>query len=281
MSDGGSRLYRQALTDIDITKPNVARVYDYFVGGKDNFSADREFARRAMELAPKAPVSAQNNRAFLRRVVRFLVGEVGITQLIDIGSGLPTAGNVSEVAHQINPRVHVVYVDNDPVVYTHSKALLSDPVKADIINADIRDPGDILADPTVARLIDFDRPVGLLLLAVLHHVQDDEDPNGIAERLRDAMPPGSYLAISSLRLPGHDLPELRALTIEGEKLLADGLGSGRWREDDEIRAWFGDWELLPPGLVSLAEWRPDTPATIEHDENYHSFLGGVARKLRR
>jgi hypothetical protein len=278
MSEGSSRVYRQTLADIDITKPNVARVYDYFVGGKDNFSADREFARRAMELAPKAPLSAQNNRAFLCRVVRFLVGEAGVTQLIDIGSGLPTAGNVSEVAHEINPDVRVVYVDNDPVVYTHSKALLSDPVKADIINADIRDPGDILADPVVGRLIDFSRPVGLLLLAVLHHVRDADDPGRIAARLRDAMPAGSYLAISSFRLPGHDLPGLRATTIEGEKLLADGLGSGRWREDRQIRGWFGDWDLLPPGLVSLAEWRPDPQAVIEHDENYHSFFGGLARK---
>ena len=278
MSEGSARDYRRALADIDITKPNVARVYDYFVGGKDNFSADREFARRAMELAPKAPLSAQNNRAFLRRVVRCLVGEMGITQLIDIGSGLPTAGNVSEVAHAINPDVHVVYVDNDPVVYTHSKALLSDPVKADIINADIRDPDGILADPTVARLIDFDRPVGLLLLAVLHHVHDDEDPNAIAARLRDAMPAGSYLAISSLRLPGRDLPELRAITLKGESLLADELGSGRWRTDTQIRAWFGDWELLPPGLVSLAEWRPATPDPITRDEIYHSFFGGVAHK---
>jgi hypothetical protein len=278
MSEGSSRVYRQTLADIDITKPNVARVYDYFVGGKDNFSADREFARRAMQLAPKAPLSAQHNRAFLRRVVRFLVGEAGVTQLIDIGSGLPTGGNVSEVAHEINPDVRVVYVDNDPVVYTHSKALLSDPVKADIINADIRDPGDILADPVVGRLIDFSRPVGLLLLAVLHHVRDADDPGRIAARLRDAMPPGSYLAISSFRLPGHDLPGLRAATIEGEKLLADGLGSGRWREDRQIRAWFGDWDLLPPGLVSLAEWRPDSLAEIEHDENYHSFFGGLARK---
>jgi hypothetical protein len=278
MSGGRPRDYRQALTDIDITKPNVARVYDYFVGGKDNFAADREFAHRAMAVAPKAPMAARNNRDFLRRVVRYLVGEAGITQLIDIGSGLPTAGNVSEVAHAIDPDVHVVYVDNDPVVYTHSKALLSDPVKADIINADIRDPADILADPTVARLIDFGRPVGLLLLAVLHHVQDGEDPDWIATQLRDALPSGSYLAISSLRLPGFDLPELRATTIEGEKLLADGLGSGRWREDDEIAAWFGDWELLAPGLVSLAQWRPDTPDPIEHDEVYHSFFGGVARK---
>ena len=278
MSEGSSRDYRPALAHIDITKPNVARVYDYFVGGKDNFSADREFAHRAMELAPKAPLSAQSNRAFLRRVVRCLVGEMGITQLIDIGSGLPTAGNVSEVAHAINPDVHVVYADNDPVVYTHSKALLSDPVKVDIINADIRDPDAILADPTVARLIDFDRPVGLLLLAVLHHVQDDEDPNAIAARLRDAMPAGSYLAISSLRLPGRDLPELRETTLKGERLLADELGSGRWRQDAQIRAWFGDWELLPPGLVSLAEWRPATPDPITRDEIYHSFFGGLARK---
>src|ERR1700728_1723513 len=146
MGNGSSRDIRQALADIDITQANIARVDDYFVGGKDNFSADREFAHRAMEMAPKAPLAAQNNRAFLRRVVQYLVGEAGITQIIDIGSGLPTAGNVSEVAHTINPDVHVVYVDNDPIVYTHSKALLSDPVKADIIYADIRDPADILAD---------------------------------------------------------------------------------------------------------------------------------------
>jgi hypothetical protein len=278
MGKGSFRDTRHLLADIDITKPNVARVYDYFVGGKDNFSADREFARRAMEMAPKAPLAAQNNRAFLRRVIRYLVGEAGITQIIDIGSGLPTAGNVSEIAHEIDPEVHVVYIDNDPIVYTHSKALLSDPVNADIINADIRDPADILTDPTVLRLIDFDRPVGLLLLAVLHHVQDDEDPGQIAARLREAMPSGSYLAISSLRLPGFDLPELRATTIEGEKLLADGLGSGRWREDEQILSWFGDWELLPPGLVSLQEWQPETQEEIEHDEVYHSFFGGVARK---
>jgi hypothetical protein len=278
VAEGSTQGGRRALADIDITKPNIARVYDYFVGGKDNFAADREFAHRAMEIAPKAPIAAQNNRAFLRRVVRFLVGEAGITQLIDIGSGLPTAGNVSEVAHEINPAVRVAYADNDPIVYTHSKALLSDAVTADIINADIRDPADILTDPTVRRLIDFDRPVGLLLVAVLHHIDDHDDPDGIVARLRDAMPSGSYLAISSFHLPGPELPELRATTIEGEKLLANGLGSGRWRESEQIQAWFGDWEMVPPGLVSLAEWRPVTQDAIEHDEVYHSFFGGVARK---
>jgi hypothetical protein len=267
-----------ALADIDITKPNVARVYDYFIGGKDNFAADRQFAHQAMEIAPKAPLAAQANREFLRRVVRFLVGEAGITQLLDIGSGLPTQGNVSEVAQEIDPTVHVVYVDNDSMVNIHSKALLSDAATVDIVNADIRRPVDILTDPTVLSLIDFDRPVGLLLLAILHHIEDPEDPAGIVARLRDAMPPGSYLAISSFRMPGRDLPELRAATIEGERLLKKDLGSGRWREDEEILSWFGDWELIPPGLVALPEWRPAEPAPIARDEIYHGFSGGVARK---
>ncbi len=278
MTEGIPHDIGQALADIDITRPNVARVYDYFVGGKDNFAADREFANKAMEIAPKAPLAAQANREFLRRVVSYLAGEAGITQFLDIGSGLPTAGNTSEVAHEINPKAHVVYVDNDPVVYTHSKALLADSVTVDIINADIRNPAGILTDPAVLRLLDFDRPIGLLLLAVLHHIEDQEDPAWIVARLRDAMPSGSYLAISSFRMPGPELPELRAKTIEGEKLLAQGLGSGRWREEEELRSWFGDWELLPPGFVSLLEWRPPTPERIERDEVYHSFWGGLARK---
>ena len=269
---------RHALADIDITKPNVARVYDYFIGGKDNFTADREFARQAMEIAPKAPLAALANREFLRRVVSYLVADAGITQLLDIGSGLPTQGNVSEVAHEINPAAHVVYVDNDPMVYIHSKALLSDAQTVEIVKADIRDPLKILTDPAVLSLIDFDRPVGLLLLAILHHVTDDEDPPGIAARLRDAMPSGSYLAISSLRMPGPEVPELRAKTFEADRLFRDNLGSGRWREDEEILTWFGDWELLPPGLVPIVEWRPPAKDLIEHDELYHGFSGGLARK---
>ena len=272
---------RHALADIDITRPNVARVYDYFIGGKDNFSADREFARQAMEIAPKAPLAAQANREFLRRVVSYLVGEAGITQLLDIGSGLPTQGNVSEVAHEINPAAHVVYVDNDPMVYIHSKALLSDAQTVDIVKADIREPLRILTDPTVVSLIDFDRPVGLLLLAILHHLKDVEDPAGIVARLRDAMPSGSYLAISSFRMPGPEVPGLRAATIEGERLLEEDLGSGRWRVDEEILSWFGDWELLPPGLVALVEWRPPANAPVVRDEIYHSFSASQAASRER
>jgi hypothetical protein len=280
MAAGDPSGNRRGLVDIDVSRPNVARVYDAFLGGKDNFAADREFVHKAIEIAPKAPLAARANRAFLRRVVRYLVAEAGITQLLDIGSGLPTQGNVSEVAHEVDPAVHVVHVDNDPVVYTHSKALLAGAPTTDIVTGDVRRPADILASPAVRALIDFDRPVGLLLLAVLHHIEDHEDPALIAAQLRDAMPSGSYLAISSFRMPGTDLPDLRAKTIEGEKLLTGKLGSGRWREDEEIIAWFGDWELLEPGWVSLAEWRPAVRGRIRRDEVYHSFFGGVAKKKK-
>ena len=269
---------RHELPNIDITKPNVARVYDYLIGGKDNFSADRAYASKVLEFAPKATIACQANRQFLGRAVRFMAGQAGISQFLDIGSGLPTQANVSEVAHEINPKAHVVYVDNDPMVYIHSKALLSDAERVEIIKADIRDPAEILAHPTVLSLIDFDKPVGLLLLAILHHIEDHEDPAWIAARLRDAMPPGSYLAISSFRMPGAETGELRRVTVENEKIATEGFGSARWREEEEIRGWFGDWELVPPGMVSLADWRPDERTRTERDEVYHSFFGGVARK---
>jgi hypothetical protein len=269
---------RYTVADIDITKPNVARVYDAFLGGKDNFAADREVVSKAIEAAPKSPMGAKNNRAFLRRAVQFLVTEAGITQFLDLGSGLPTQGNVSEVAHALDPAIHVVHVDNDPIVYTHSKALLTDQLTTDIVVGDVRKPAEILADPVVRKLIDFGRPVGLLLFAIMHHVEDADEPERIMAQLRDAMPPGSYLALSSLRMPGHELPDLRIVTVEGEKLLVGTLGSGRWRETEEIRGWFGDWEFVEPGLVSIVEWRPAPGTHIEKDENYHSFFGGVARK---
>lgn len=269
---------RYTVADIDVSRPNVARVYDCFLGGKDNFAADREFVRQSVEITPKAPMAARTNREFLRRVVQFLAAEAGLTQFLDLGSGLPTQGNVSEVAHAIDPAVHVVHVDNDPIVYTHSKALVTDTFTTDIVVGDIRRPAEILADRDVRRLIDFGRPVGLLLLAILHHIEDEDEPGRIAAVLRDAMPPGSYLALSSFHMPGPELPELRALTIESEKLLVGTLGSGRWREGEEIRSWFGDWELLEPGLVPLPDWRPSPGIEVERDEFYHGFFGGVARK---
>ena len=264
---------------IDVTRPNIARVYDALLGGKDNFEVDRAFIELAMrQTTPDAPLAARANRAFLRRGVRYLVAEAGIAQFLDIGSGLPTQGNVSEVAHEIDPRTRVVHVDNDPMVYTHSIALLAHPESTEVITADLRDPTQILRDAKVARMIDFGKPVGLLMLAILHHINDDEDPGGLVKMFRDAMPPGSYLAISSFRMPGPEFGDLREKTLEVEKLLNENLGTGRWREDEEILAWFGDWELLEPGFVPLAEWHQD-PQDIGHkDDTYYTFCGGLARK---
>jgi hypothetical protein len=169
-------------------------------------------------------------------------------------------------------------VDNDSVVYTHSKALLADARTTDFVVGDVRQPQEILTDPVVESMIDFGQPVGLLLFALLHHLDDGDHPEWIMNEFRAAMPSGSFLAISSLRLPGPELPELRAITIEGERLMAGPLGGMRWREDDEIRAWFGDWELISPGLVPLGDWRPPAAGPGSYPEIQHSFSGGVARK---
>ena len=185
---------------------------------------------------------------------------------------------MSEIAHQFNPRARVVHVDNDSVVYTHSKALLADARTTDFILGDVRRPGEILADPVVAAMIDFTEPVGLLFFAILHHLEDDDQPERILAQFRAAVPSGSYLAISSLRLPGPELPELRAITIEGEKLHSGSLGAMRWREDGEIRSWFGGWDLISPGLVPLADWRPPAAGHVPYPELHNSFSGGVAAK---
>jgi S-adenosyl methyltransferase len=264
--------------DFDVSKPNVARVYDAMLGGKDNFAADREFVAEVLRVAPTAPLGAISNRQFLGRVVRYLVAEAGVTQFIDLGSGLPTQGNVSEVAHQFNPRARVVHVDNDPIVYTHSKALLADAQTTDFVIGDVRRPREILTDPVVESMIDFGQPVGLLLFAVLHHLEDSDHPERIMAELRAAMPSGSYLAISSLRLPGPELPELRAITIENEKVHTGTLTGMRWRDDSEISSWFGDWELVSPGLVPLGDWRPPVAGHALHPRIQQSFSGGVARK---
>jgi hypothetical protein len=263
---------------LDVTKPNIARVYDAFLGGKDNFAADRAVVELALQVTPDAPAGARANRAFLQRAVRYMVADAGIRQLVDIGSGLPTQGNVHEVAEAIDPQVRVVYTDIDPVVRAHAQALLADTERTTFVTADIREPDQILGHRTVREFIDSGRPVGLLLLAILHHVNDDEGPPGIAARLRDALPSGSCLAVSSFRMPGPEHPEDAAKTAAMEKLFNEKLGTGRWRTTQEILGWFGDWDLVEPGLVPLPEWRPDQPPGDDRDATYYGFVGGVARK---
>ena len=263
---------------LDVTKPNIARVYDAFLGGKDNFAADREVVKFALQVTPDAPAGARANRAFLRRVVRYLTAEAGVRQFVDIGSGLPTQGNVHEVAQDSAGGTRVVYVDCDPLVRTHALALLASGPDTLFLTADLREPQTILNDPGVRKLIDFGQPVGLLLFAILHHLNDDENPAGIVAALREALAPGSYLAISSFRMPGPEHPDDAARTAEMEKLFNEKLGTGRWRDHDEILAWFGDREVLEPGLVPLPEWRPVVRGSQKRNATYYGFVGGVARK---
>ncbi|MER6580698.1 SAM-dependent methyltransferase [Nonomuraea sp. NPDC001023] len=264
--------------DVDTTKPSVARVYDYMLGGKDNFEIDREVAQMALRIAPDAPQAARSNRDFLARVVRDLVVEAGIRQFLDIGSGLPTQGNVHEIAQAAAPGCRVVYVDHDPIVLVHGRALLAVDDGTTVIEADIRRPDDVLDHPETRQLLDLDEPVGLLLFGILHHLSDEEDPAGIAARLVGRLAPGSHVAVSHFHNPMEERPEVSRQAFEAERLFNDTMGTGRWRTREEILGFFDGLELLEPGLVPLAEWRPEPGYRPALGITYHTFLGGVGRK---
>ncbi|MEU1729426.1 SAM-dependent methyltransferase [Actinomadura sp. ATCC 39365] len=264
--------------DVDTTKPSVARVYDYMLGGKDNFEIDREVAQMALRIAPDAPQAARSNRDFLARVVRDLVVEAGIRQFLDIGSGLPTQGNVHEIAQAAAPGCRVVYVDHDPIVLVHGRALLAVDDGTTVIEADIRRPDDVLDHPETRQLLDLDEPVGLLLFGILHHLSDEEDPAGIAARLAGRLAPGSHVAVSHFHNPMEERPEVSRQAFEAERLFNDTMGTGRWRTREEILGFFDGLELLEPGLVPLAEWRPEPGYRPALGITYHTFLGGVGRK---
>jgi len=267
----------RAPVGVDITRASIARVYDCYLGGKDNFAVDRQVVQRAIQVTPDGPEAARANRAFLARVVRHMVSE-GIRQFLDLGSGLPTQGNVHEIAQQVDPSVRVAYVDNDPMTLVHGRALLANSPHTVVVQADIRHPAEILDNPEVRNLIDFDRPVGLLLVAILHHLNDHEDPGGLAKIYRDALPAGSFLAISHFRLPGDEHREAARKALVIEKIFNETLGTGRWRQQEEILSYFGELELLEPGLVPLPEWRPDSSEPSALTSFYHAFVGGLARK---
>ena len=264
-------------TRINTGAPNPARIYDYFLGGKDNFPADREVADQVLAIAPVARDVVEDNREFLRRVVEVLA-DAGIRQFIDLGSGLPTQGNVHEIAQEAAPGARVVYVDNDPMVVAHSRALLAgDNTVA--IEGDLRQPDKILEHPEVRELIDFGRPVALLLLAILHFVPDSEDPFGIVARYRDAVPAGSHLAISH---GTRDIPERPDLSPEEmaemgtkvEQLYQLTTASLVTRTRAEVERFFDGLELLDPGVVEIQRWRPDGRTSLLPG----GFYGGVARK---
>ncbi|MFD8012155.1 SAM-dependent methyltransferase [Streptomyces sp. NPDC058955] len=259
---------------IDISVPSVSRMYDFYLGGSHNFEVDREAARKAMEFMPGLPKIMQANRAFMRRAVRFAVDN-DVTQFLDIGSGIPTFGNVHEVARAADPAARVVYVDHDPVAVAHSRAVLEGVDGVAVVPADLRKPADILRSPEVAALLDLDRPVALLLVAVLHFLEDDDHPEDAVAELLDALAPGSLLVVTHASYEGIPVDEERAGgTVEVYRTTRSPLVM---RSREEIARFFEGTELVDPGLVAMPLWRPDSPAE-EEDPYAFSGFAGVGRK---
>ena len=232
--------------------PSIARTYDYLLGGKDHYPVDREIGEIFIRKFPGAVQIALDNRACLVRAVTFIAGELGISQFIDLGSGLPTADNVHQVAQRAEPGSRVVYVDNDPIVLAHGRAMLAEDEFTVVVRADIRQPSQILSDPAVRGLIDFGRPVAVIASAVLHHLLDEEDPLGVIRALCDAAPAGSCLFVSHFRTLGDR--DSAAL----ERVMLEAFGRGMWRTSEQIGEFFGDMRLTEPGIVPCARWPQDT-----------------------
>ncbi|MGH3382099.1 MAG: SAM-dependent methyltransferase [Actinoallomurus sp.] len=260
---------------IDVSRPHAARMYDYYLGGKDHFEADRLTAEKALQSWAAVRTGVRENRAFLGRAVRYLAEEAGIRQFLDIGTGLPSANNVHEVAQSIAPESRVVYVDNDPIVLAHAKALLTGTPegRTAFIQADLREPEKILDHPTTHEVLDLDRPLALMLVAVLHFIPDSDEPQRIIRTLVDALPSGSYVVASHVT-PEHDPESVHGL----EKQYCSAGVPARTRSMDELaQLVFTGLELIDPGVEIVSEWRPTgigpRPTAVEVS-NY----GGVARK---
>jgi SAM-dependent methyltransferase len=258
---------------IDRTKANIARVYDWWLGGDHNFQSDIDAARTSVALDQNVRATARANRAFLGRAVRFLASEAGIRQFLDIGSGIPTQNNVHQVAQAAAPGARVAYVDHDDVAVAHSRLILQDDPDATVIQADLRQPEDILADPSVQLLLDFTRPVGLLLVAVLHFLPDDDRIREILATLRDALAPGSYLVISHACRDGDPV-----MAQHHEKVYNNRVDTTfRMRGREQIAGLFDGFTLTEPGLVWVPQWRPVSPADVPENPRKYWILGGVGR----
>ncbi|WP_424536049.1 SAM-dependent methyltransferase [Sphaerisporangium viridialbum] len=262
---------RPAPEGVDPNTPSSARIYDYALGGKDNYAADRVAAEKVFALAPEMPLMARQNRAFLGRAVRYLSAEAGIRQFLDIGSGLPTQQNVHQVVAETAPESAVVYVDYDPIVVAHGDALVATTGNVSFVRGDLREIDHILDHPDLRRLIDFDRPVAVLLVAVLHFVHDADRPYEVVERLKDLMAPGSYLALSHVTPDPH--PEETA-----ELVKVSTRAGAPWvaRSRAELMRFFDGFDLVEPGLVTAPEWRPDLTKQVDPDKMW--VLAGVGRK---
>jgi hypothetical protein len=260
------------LPEVDTTRPSIARVYDYVLGGKDNFAVDRAACEGFLKLVPESKQVALDNRSVLRRAVRYLVAEAGIRQIVDIGSGLPTVGNVHEIAHQVDPGVRVVYVDKDPIVLAHARALLADNDNTAVITADLLDQESIFNHPVTLGYIDFDRPFAILVSAILHHLTDEQDPAGVAAALRERLPSGGYLLVTNF----YDNGDPRARILE-RSLVESGVTPGRFRTYAEQIRYFDGLEMVEPGLVCANEWRPDQD-TLKDSPTHDLYCAGLGRK---
>ena len=256
--------------NVPLDKPSPARMYDYFLGGYHNFEIDRKAADQATSIYPDFPLVMRVNRAFLRRAVRYLAGQ-GIEQFLDIGSGIPTVGNVHEVAQRIAPDARVAYVDIDPIAVSHARALLADNPGAVALHGNLREPDRILADPALRELFDLDQPVAVLLLAVLHFVADANRPDEIIGTLRDALAPGSYLVIS------HGTDEGRS-TEALEQVYRNTVTPLAMRDRAQVRALFAGFELLEPGVVWAPQWHPDQPEDVGTQPERSGSYVGVGRR---
>jgi hypothetical protein len=268
---GGRHMTEQRVpAGVDTSRPSVARMYDYYLGGRDNFAIDRDAVGRVEAAMPEVRLLALENRAFLRRAVRFMTA-AGVRQFIDIGAGLPTAGNTHEIAQREAPGSHVVYVDNDPIVLAHGRALLATNELTTVIRADMRSPADVIGDRDLTRLIDFGRPVGVLLIAMTHFLTEEEfEP--VMGSLRDALAPGSYVALTHVTVDRHP-PE----AVEGVESAYRATPTPIFfRRHDQILRLFDGFEPVEPGLVTVDAWRPD-PADPAPRAT-HWLYGGVARR---
>jgi S-adenosyl methyltransferase len=256
---------------VDASAAHFARVYDYWLGGKDNFAVDRNAAEEAKKAFPSVAKSARANRAFLARAVRFLAGEAGIRQFLDVGTGIPTRNNTHEVAQAVAPESRIVYVDNDPVILAHARALLAshEAGAVEYLDADLRDPQQIVDQ--AGQVLDFSRPVGLMLMTVLQHIDDEDHPHKIVATLMGALPPGSYLALS------HPARDINAASMAKLADRLNPLMSERitFRKRAAVTGFFTGLELSAPGVVPASKWRPDSGLEAASPA---ALWAGVARK---
>lgn len=260
---------------IDTSAPSGARTYDYLLGGSHNFAADRTMAEKVEQAVPGIRHAARLNRAFLARAVRFMVDN-GIRQFLDIGSGIPTVGNVHEIAQELDPSCNVVYVDRDPIAVAHSELMLAGNDRAGIVEGDMREPDSVLAHPVTRGLLNFDEPVGVLFLLVLHWIPDEDDPAALVSQYRAVMAPGSYLALTHMT---DDIQEAKITAVAGVVRESRGAGQVYPRTREEIATMFGDFELLDPGLVPTGTWRPGGIGDISDDPEMNELsFAGIARK---